>query len=83
MTFHGQFRPEKQTAADTILTSRDCILCATTAFGRTVLAVWLSIAVLWRDGLGHKSYVGKTRIAPIFCETRSKNKCLEIIRKTC
>ena len=39
--FHGQLRPEQQGAADAMLASDDGILCATTAFGKTVIAAWL------------------------------------------
>ena len=39
--FHGQLRPDQQTAADTMLAHDDGILCATTAFGKTVVAAWL------------------------------------------
>ena len=40
--FHGQLRPEQKAAADTILMHDDGILCAPTAFGKTVIAAWLS-----------------------------------------
>jgi superfamily II DNA or RNA helicase len=39
--FQGQLRPEQQAAANAILASDDGILCATTAFGKTVIAAWL------------------------------------------
>jgi len=39
--FHGQLRPEQQTAAEVMLAHDDGILCATTAFGKTVIAAWL------------------------------------------
>jgi superfamily II DNA or RNA helicase len=39
--FHGQLRPEQQAAANAMLASDDGILCATTAFGKTVIAAWL------------------------------------------
>ncbi len=42
--FHGQLRPEQQAAADAMLASDDGILCATTAFGKTVIAAWLIAA---------------------------------------
>lgn len=44
VTFHGQLRPEQQTAADAMLGFDDGILCATTAFGKTVVAAWLIAA---------------------------------------
>ena len=42
--FHGQLRPEQQAAANAMLASDDGILCATTAFGKTVIAAWLIAA---------------------------------------
>jgi hypothetical protein len=42
--FHGQLRPEQQAAAHAMLASDDGILCATTAFGKTVIAAWLIAA---------------------------------------
>jgi hypothetical protein len=42
--FHGQLRPEQQAAANTMLAFDDGILCATTAFGKTVIAAWLIAA---------------------------------------
>ncbi len=42
--FHGQLRPEQQAAAIAMLASDDGILCATTAFGKTVIAAWLIAA---------------------------------------
>jgi superfamily II DNA or RNA helicase len=39
--FHGQLRPEQQMAAEAMLAHDDGILCATTAFGKTVIAAWL------------------------------------------
>jgi superfamily II DNA or RNA helicase len=42
--FHGQLRPEQQVAANAVLASDDGILCATTAFGKTVIAAWLIAA---------------------------------------
>jgi superfamily II DNA or RNA helicase len=42
--FHGQLRSEQQTAAQTMLAHDDGILCATTAFGKTVVAAWLIAA---------------------------------------
>ena len=44
MKFHGQLRPEQQTAANAILAHDDGILCAPTAFGKTVIAAWLIAA---------------------------------------
>jgi len=44
VTFHGQLRPDQQTAASAILAHDDGILCATTAFGKTVIAAWLIAA---------------------------------------
>jgi superfamily II DNA or RNA helicase len=42
--FHGQLRPEQQAAAKAMLASDEGILCATTAFGKTVIAAWLIAA---------------------------------------
>ena len=39
--FQGQLRPEQQAAAKAMLASDEGILCATTAFGKTVIAAWL------------------------------------------
>ena len=44
VVFHGQLRPEQQTAANAMLDFDDGILCATTAFGKTVVAAWLIAA---------------------------------------
>jgi superfamily II DNA or RNA helicase len=44
VVFHGQLRPDQQTAADAMLGFNDGILCATTAFGKTVVAAWLIAA---------------------------------------
>lgn len=44
VAFHGQLRPDQQTAADAMLGFDDGILCATTAFGKTVVAAWLIAA---------------------------------------
>jgi len=44
VTFHGQLRPDQQTAGDAMLAHGDGILCATTAFGKTVVAAWLIAA---------------------------------------
>jgi len=44
LKFHGQLRPEQQAAADAILAHDDGILCAPTAFGKTVIAAWLIAA---------------------------------------
>ncbi len=44
VAFHGQLRPEQQTAADAMLGFDNGILCATTAFGKTVVAAWLIAA---------------------------------------
>ncbi len=43
-TFHGQLHPEQQAAADAMVVHDDGILCATTAFGKTVIAAWLIAA---------------------------------------
>jgi superfamily II DNA or RNA helicase len=43
-TFHGQLRPDQQLAADAMLAHDEGILCATTAFGKTVVAAWLIAA---------------------------------------
>ena len=42
--FHGQLRPEQQATASAMLAFDDGILCATTAFGKTVIAAWLIAA---------------------------------------
>src|SRR5208283_2161891 len=42
--FNGQLRPEQQAAANAMLASDDGILCATTAFGKTVIAAWMIAA---------------------------------------
>ena len=42
--FHGELRPEQQDAANAMLAYDDGILCATTAFGKTVVAAWLIAA---------------------------------------
>jgi superfamily II DNA or RNA helicase len=42
--FHGQLRPDQQAAADAIFAHDDGILCAPTAFGKTVIAAWLIAA---------------------------------------
>ncbi|MCX5659624.1 MAG: DEAD/DEAH box helicase family protein [Planctomycetota bacterium] len=44
VVFHGQLRPEQQEVADTMLAHDDGILCATTAFGKTVVAAWMIAA---------------------------------------
>lgn len=44
VAFHGQLRSEQQTAADAMLIHDDGILCATTAFGKTVVTAWLIAA---------------------------------------
>jgi superfamily II DNA or RNA helicase len=44
VAFHGQLRLDQQTAADAMLGFDDGILCATTAFGKTVVAAWLIAA---------------------------------------
>ncbi len=41
VTFHGQLRPEQQTAAREMLAHDTGVLSATTAFGKTVVAAWL------------------------------------------
>ncbi len=40
-TFHGQLRPEQETAARAMLAHDTGVLSATTAFGKTVIAAWL------------------------------------------
>jgi len=42
--FHGQLRPDQQSAADAMLAHDDGILSATTGFGKTVVAAWLIAA---------------------------------------
>jgi hypothetical protein len=42
--FHGQLRPDQQAAANAMLVRDEGILCATTAFGKTVVAAWLVAA---------------------------------------
>jgi superfamily II DNA or RNA helicase len=42
--FHGQLRADQQAAADAIFARDDGILCAPTAFGKTVIAAWLIAA---------------------------------------
>ena len=44
LKFHGQLRSDQQAAADAMLAFDDGILCATTAFGKTVIAAWLIAA---------------------------------------
>ena len=44
VTFHGQLRPDQQSAANAMLAYDDGILSATTAFGKTVVAAWLIAA---------------------------------------
>ncbi len=39
--FHGQLRDDQKTAAETMATFDNGILCAPTAFGKTVIAAWL------------------------------------------
>ncbi len=39
--FHGQLRPEQETAARAMLAHDTGVLSATTAFGKTVIAAWL------------------------------------------
>ena len=41
VTFHGQLRPEQETAARAMLSHDTGALSATTAFGKTVVAAWL------------------------------------------
>ena len=41
VTFHGQLRPEQETAARAMLAHDTGVLSATTAFGKTVIAAWL------------------------------------------
>ena len=42
VTFQGQLRPDQQLAADAMLTHETGVLAATTAFGKTVIAAWLT-----------------------------------------
>ena len=42
VTFQGQLRPDQQTAADEMLAHEAGVLAATTAFGKTVIAAWLT-----------------------------------------
>ncbi|HHV62822.1 MAG TPA: hypothetical protein GXX51_09315 [Firmicutes bacterium] len=44
VTFRGELRPLQQQAADAILPYDNGILCATTAFGKTVVAAWIIAA---------------------------------------
>ena len=44
VTFHGQLRSDQQAAADAMLAHENGILSATTAFGKTVVAAWLTAA---------------------------------------
>jgi superfamily II DNA or RNA helicase len=44
VSFHGQLRAEQTAAAKAMLAHDDGILCATTAFGKTVVAAWLIAA---------------------------------------
>ena len=39
--FHGELRPEQETAARAMLAHDTGVLSATTAFGKTVVAAWL------------------------------------------
>lgn len=41
VAFHGELRPEQQTAARAILEHDTGVLAATTAFGKTIVAAWL------------------------------------------
>jgi hypothetical protein len=41
VSFHGEFRPEQQLAANAMAAHDYGVLAATTAFGKTVLAAWL------------------------------------------
>jgi len=41
VSFHGALRPEQKTAAETMNRHDTGVLSATTAFGKTVIAVWL------------------------------------------
>jgi superfamily II DNA or RNA helicase len=41
VTFHGEFGPEQHAAAEAMLAHDTGVLAATTAFGKTVVAVWL------------------------------------------
>jgi superfamily II DNA or RNA helicase/very-short-patch-repair endonuclease len=42
LSFCGELRPEQQTAANALLQHDTGVLAATTAFGKTVIAAWLS-----------------------------------------
>jgi len=42
--FHGELRPDQQAAANAMLAHGDGVLCAPTAFGKTVIAAWLIAA---------------------------------------
>ena len=42
VTFHGELRPEQQAAAKAMLAHDTGVLSATTAFGKTVIAAWLT-----------------------------------------
>lgn len=41
VTFHGQLRPEQQSAAEALAAHDTGVLAATTAFGKTVIGAWL------------------------------------------
>ena len=41
VAFHGELRPEQESAAQAMLAHDTGVLCATTAFGKTVIAAWL------------------------------------------
>jgi hypothetical protein len=41
VSVQGELRPEQQAAADAMLTHDTGVVAATTAFGKTVVAVWL------------------------------------------
>jgi len=41
VAFHGELRPEQDAAARAMLAHDTGVLCATTAFGKTVVAAWL------------------------------------------
>ena len=42
VTFQGQLRPDQQSAANEMLAHETGVLAATTAFGKTVIAAWLT-----------------------------------------
>jgi len=44
LNFKGELRPDQKAAAEAMLNHDDGILCATTAFGKTVIGAWLIAA---------------------------------------